>query len=175
MLTCIFYFVGLAYDNVSQVTLFILFIGLLDMALYLAQRAYDMLSTRDAKLLVAQPFRAARRPFAGLKACATNGRRQFRNGPFGGPGPAEAGRHGSDSDQVPSRRKRGCLILIVAYKRGDADHEGARASASSAGRGIDVEVLVLDDSSQDRTFEQNPRRPTRAAGCRSRSMCLQPN
>jgi hypothetical protein len=32
-LTCVFYFVGLAYDNVSQVTLFILFIGLLDAAL----------------------------------------------------------------------------------------------------------------------------------------------
>jgi hypothetical protein len=26
---------------------------------------------------VAQPFRAARRPLAGLKACATKGRRQF--------------------------------------------------------------------------------------------------
>jgi hypothetical protein len=37
-LTCVFYFVGLAYDNVSEVTLFVLFIGGLDAAYYHAQR-----------------------------------------------------------------------------------------------------------------------------------------
>ena len=30
VLTCLFYFVGLAYDNVSEVTLFVMFIGGLD-------------------------------------------------------------------------------------------------------------------------------------------------
>jgi hypothetical protein len=30
VLTSLFYFVGLAYDNVSQVALFVLFMGLLD-------------------------------------------------------------------------------------------------------------------------------------------------
>jgi hypothetical protein len=30
VLTCLFYFVGLAYDNVSEVTLFVLFIGAID-------------------------------------------------------------------------------------------------------------------------------------------------
>jgi len=39
-LTCVFYFVGLAYDNVSQVTLFVMFMGLFDTMLYLGQRAY---------------------------------------------------------------------------------------------------------------------------------------
>jgi hypothetical protein len=38
-LTCLFYFVGLAYDNVTQVTLFVLFMGLLDAAIYLTGRA----------------------------------------------------------------------------------------------------------------------------------------
>jgi hypothetical protein len=33
-LTCVFYFVGLAYDNVSEVTLFVLFMGGLEAALY---------------------------------------------------------------------------------------------------------------------------------------------
>jgi hypothetical protein len=39
VLTCVLYFVGLAYENVSEVTRFILFVGAIDSALYLAQRA----------------------------------------------------------------------------------------------------------------------------------------
>ena len=39
-LTCVFYFVGLAYESVSEVTRFILFVGAIDAALYLAQRAF---------------------------------------------------------------------------------------------------------------------------------------
>jgi hypothetical protein len=35
------------------------------------------------KINVAQPFRAARRPLAGLKACATRGRRRFCNALLG--------------------------------------------------------------------------------------------
>src|SRR5437762_610213 len=38
VLTCVFYFVGLAYENVSEVTRFILFIGAIDTAWYIAQR-----------------------------------------------------------------------------------------------------------------------------------------
>ena len=38
VLTCVFYFVGLAYDNVSQVTLFILFMGLIESAWFAATR-----------------------------------------------------------------------------------------------------------------------------------------
>jgi hypothetical protein len=38
VVTCIFYFVGLAYDNVTEVTLFILFMGLFDAALFAAAR-----------------------------------------------------------------------------------------------------------------------------------------
>ena len=41
VLTCLFYFVGLAYDNVSQVTLFILFMGLFDSVLYYGWRALN--------------------------------------------------------------------------------------------------------------------------------------
>ena len=41
VLTCLFYFVGLAYDNVSEVTLFILFMGLFDSVLYYGRRALD--------------------------------------------------------------------------------------------------------------------------------------
>jgi hypothetical protein len=41
LLTCAFYFVGLAYDNVSEVTLFILFMGLFDSVLYYGRRALD--------------------------------------------------------------------------------------------------------------------------------------
>ena len=41
VLTCIFYFVSLAYDNVSQVALFVLFIGGLDSVLLLGERAFD--------------------------------------------------------------------------------------------------------------------------------------
>src|SRR5262249_22465928 len=38
VLTCLFYFVGLAYENVSEATLFMLFVGLLDYAFQLANR-----------------------------------------------------------------------------------------------------------------------------------------
>ena len=38
VLTSVFYFVGLAYDNVSQVTLFILFMGLIESAWFAATR-----------------------------------------------------------------------------------------------------------------------------------------
>ena len=38
VLTCVFYFVGLAYESVSEVTRFILFVGALDTAWYVAQR-----------------------------------------------------------------------------------------------------------------------------------------
>jgi hypothetical protein len=38
VLTCVFYFVGLAYDNVSEATLLILFIGGLEAVLYAIQR-----------------------------------------------------------------------------------------------------------------------------------------
>lgn len=51
VLTCIFYFVGLAYENVSEVTRFIVFIGAIDSALYLAQRAYRRLPVLDAPSL----------------------------------------------------------------------------------------------------------------------------
>jgi len=47
VLTCIFYFVGLAYDNVSQVTLFVLFMGGLDSLLFFGRRATGGLSTFD--------------------------------------------------------------------------------------------------------------------------------
>jgi len=40
LLTCLFYFVGLAYENVSEATRFILFMGALDAAWYAAQLAY---------------------------------------------------------------------------------------------------------------------------------------
>ena len=46
LLTCIFYFVGLAYENVSEATRFILFVGALDAAWYVAQRASDRLLAR---------------------------------------------------------------------------------------------------------------------------------
>jgi hypothetical protein len=38
VLTCLFYFVGLAYDNVSEVSLFVMFMGGLDYAVYMARR-----------------------------------------------------------------------------------------------------------------------------------------
>jgi hypothetical protein len=38
VLTCLFYFVGLAYENVSEVTLLVMFIGGLDSVLYLTRR-----------------------------------------------------------------------------------------------------------------------------------------
>jgi hypothetical protein len=40
VLTCLFYFVGLAYENVSEVTRFILFLGAIDCALYVARRGF---------------------------------------------------------------------------------------------------------------------------------------
>ena len=40
VLTCIFYFVGVTYDNVSQVALFVLFMGGLDSVLLLGERAF---------------------------------------------------------------------------------------------------------------------------------------
>jgi hypothetical protein len=43
VLTCVFYFVGLAYDNVSQVTLFVMFMGVFDGVLYLVERVYSRL------------------------------------------------------------------------------------------------------------------------------------
>jgi hypothetical protein len=39
VLTCVFYYVGLAYDNVPEVALFVLFMGGLEAVLYLAQTA----------------------------------------------------------------------------------------------------------------------------------------
>jgi hypothetical protein len=47
VLTCVFYFVGLAYDNVSEVTLFVMFMGLFDSMLYLGQRAYARFPALD--------------------------------------------------------------------------------------------------------------------------------
>ena len=44
VLTCAFYYVGLAYANVSEATLFVLFIGLLDSVLYLGRQAYARFS-----------------------------------------------------------------------------------------------------------------------------------
>jgi hypothetical protein len=43
VLTCVFYFVGLAYDNVSEVTRFVLFIGAIDAVFLLAERAWRSL------------------------------------------------------------------------------------------------------------------------------------
>jgi hypothetical protein len=43
VLTCLFYFVGLAYESVSEATRFILFIGAIDSALYLALLGYSRL------------------------------------------------------------------------------------------------------------------------------------
>jgi len=40
VLTCVFYFVGLAYESVSEVTRFILFVGALDAAWYVVQRLF---------------------------------------------------------------------------------------------------------------------------------------
>ncbi len=43
VLTCAFYFVGLAYESVSEVTRFILFLGAIDCALYVARRGVGRL------------------------------------------------------------------------------------------------------------------------------------
>jgi len=42
-LTSVFYFVGLAYDNVSQVTLFVMFMGFFDAIRQVAERLYSRL------------------------------------------------------------------------------------------------------------------------------------
>jgi hypothetical protein len=60
-LTCIFYYVGLAYANVSEAMLFVLFVGLLDSVLYYSPHAY------------------ARMAGGGLNATAT-GRQEVRSG-----------------------------------------------------------------------------------------------
>ena len=46
VLTCVFYFVGLAYDNVPEVTLFVLVMGGIEAALHLARRAIHHVSQR---------------------------------------------------------------------------------------------------------------------------------
>jgi hypothetical protein len=48
VLTCVFYFVGLAYENVSEVTRFILFMGAIDCAVYVARRAFGRLLRLEA-------------------------------------------------------------------------------------------------------------------------------
>ncbi|HJZ78053.1 MAG TPA: hypothetical protein VKE51_40270 [Vicinamibacterales bacterium] len=48
VLTCVFYFVGLAYDNVSEVTRFICFIGAIDAAMFLAVESWRRLAARAA-------------------------------------------------------------------------------------------------------------------------------
>jgi hypothetical protein len=48
VLTCVFYFVGLAYDNVSEVTRFVLFIGAIDSALFVAVQAWRRLAATPA-------------------------------------------------------------------------------------------------------------------------------
>jgi hypothetical protein len=45
--------------------------------LVMARPLRNLLRAHFKTLNVAQPFRAARRPLAGLKACPTKGRRQF--------------------------------------------------------------------------------------------------
>jgi hypothetical protein len=42
VLTSVFYFVGLAYESVSESTRFILFVGGIDTLVYLVARAYAM-------------------------------------------------------------------------------------------------------------------------------------
>jgi hypothetical protein len=48
VLTCIFYFVGLAYDNVSEATRFVLFVGAIDAAMYLAVESWRRLMATRA-------------------------------------------------------------------------------------------------------------------------------
>jgi hypothetical protein len=78
VLTCMFYFVGLAYDNVSEATRFVLFIGALDAAWYLVLSGFGML--------------LARVPRSGWSAAP----------PSGWPGTADAGRLRCAANQVPS-------------------------------------------------------------------------
>ena len=61
VLTCVFYFVGLAYENVSEVTRFILFLGAIDCAMYAARRAFGGLLRIEAPYVAAEnqvPFSA---------------------------------------------------------------------------------------------------------------------
>jgi hypothetical protein len=84
VLTCLFYFVGLAYENVSEATRFILFIGALDAAWFLAQRAYSrVLAPRGSAV-----SRAARSYFSPSST--------------GGPPPAGANRLARVVDRVLS-------------------------------------------------------------------------
>jgi hypothetical protein len=53
VLTCAFYFVGLAYENVSEVTRFILFLGAIDGAMYVARRAFGRLLRLEAPSMAA--------------------------------------------------------------------------------------------------------------------------
>jgi hypothetical protein len=51
VLTCVFYFVGLAYDNVSEVTRFILFMGALDSTVWGMEWAWRRLTGSAAPWL----------------------------------------------------------------------------------------------------------------------------
>src|SRR3954452_22855927 len=53
VLTCVFYFVGLAYENVSEVTRFVLFIGAIDCVIYVGRRAFVRLLRIDAPSIAA--------------------------------------------------------------------------------------------------------------------------
>jgi hypothetical protein len=54
VLTCVFYYVGLAYENVSEVTRFILFVGAIDSGVYLAQRAWAHMRATDTPTIVGE-------------------------------------------------------------------------------------------------------------------------
>ncbi len=66
VLTCVFYFVGLAYDNVSEVTLFVLFMGAprLDPVSMVAQRLRTGWRSRSTQRALLRPARAVDRPGA---------------------------------------------------------------------------------------------------------------
>ena len=112
VLTCLFYFVGLAYENVSEVTRFILFMGAIDSCLYAARRAL------------------------GAGSCGSR-RLTWRL-----------------TTRCRSVRKPRLLILIVAYNAEKTIGPVLSRVPHRLAEEYDVEVLVLDDSSQDRTFEQ---------------------
>jgi len=48
VLTCVFYFVGLAYENVSEVTRFILFMGAIDSLVYFTLRSLHQLQKPES-------------------------------------------------------------------------------------------------------------------------------
>ena len=112
VLTCLFYFVGLAYENVSEVTRFILFLGAIDCAMYVAAAR----SRRGVSRIERLTWRLTTR--------------------------------------CRSVRKPRLLILIVAYNAEKTIGPVLSRVPHRLGDEYDVEVLVLDDSSQDRTFEQ---------------------